>query len=151
MSQSNQYVGLDVSLKETSICVIDDADKIVWRGRVDFDAESHRIGREAARAPCGSDRARKRAAVELAVPRVERGWAPGDLRRCAPRQGGAVAQGQQDRRQRRPRPGADHARRLVPRGDGEGPRLPSRACAAGGARPDRVADHDAEELRVAAF
>jgi transposase len=33
MSQSNQYVGLDVSLKETSICVIDDADKIVWRGR----------------------------------------------------------------------------------------------------------------------
>ncbi len=35
MSQSNQYVGLDVSLKETSICVIDDADKIVWRGRVD--------------------------------------------------------------------------------------------------------------------
>jgi transposase len=34
MSKSNQYVGLDVSLKETSICVIDDADKIVWRGRV---------------------------------------------------------------------------------------------------------------------
>ena len=33
MSQSNQYVGLDVSLKETSICVIDDADKIVWRGQ----------------------------------------------------------------------------------------------------------------------
>ena len=35
MSQSNQYVGLDVALKETSICVIDDADKIVWRGRTD--------------------------------------------------------------------------------------------------------------------
>ena len=35
MSQRNQYVGLDVSLKETSICVIDEADKIVWRGRVD--------------------------------------------------------------------------------------------------------------------
>ena len=34
MSQSNQYVGLDVSLKETSICVIDDADKIVWRGQL---------------------------------------------------------------------------------------------------------------------
>jgi hypothetical protein len=33
MSQSqgnvDQYVGLDVSLKETSICVIDDAGKIV--------------------------------------------------------------------------------------------------------------------------
>jgi hypothetical protein len=24
-----------ISLKETSICVIDEADKIVWRGRVD--------------------------------------------------------------------------------------------------------------------
>ena len=34
MSQSEQYVGLDVSLRETSICVIDDADKIVWRGQV---------------------------------------------------------------------------------------------------------------------
>ena len=32
MSQSKQYVGLDVSLKETSICVIDDVGKIVWRG-----------------------------------------------------------------------------------------------------------------------
>ena len=35
MSQSKQYVGLDVSLKETSICVIDDVGKIVWRGRTD--------------------------------------------------------------------------------------------------------------------
>jgi hypothetical protein len=29
MSKRNHYVGLDVSLKETSICVVDDADKIV--------------------------------------------------------------------------------------------------------------------------
>src|SRR5262249_61339002 len=111
-----------------------------------YDAGSHRIGRDAARAPCGSDRPRKRAVVELVVPRVETGWPPRDLRRCAPRQGGAVAEGQQDRRQRRPRAGADHARRLVPRGDGEGPRLPSRACTAGSTRTDRVADYDAEEL-----
>ena len=40
MSQGNQYVGLDVSLKETSICVIDDADKIVWRGQVDTTPEA---------------------------------------------------------------------------------------------------------------
>ena len=33
MSQLNQYVGLDVSLKETSISVIDEADKTIWRGR----------------------------------------------------------------------------------------------------------------------
>src|SRR6516225_10548545 len=40
MSKSNQYVGLDVSLKETSICVIDDAEKIVWRGQVDTTPEA---------------------------------------------------------------------------------------------------------------
>jgi transposase len=40
MSQSKQYVGLDVSLKETSICVIDDVDKIVWRGQVDSTPEA---------------------------------------------------------------------------------------------------------------
>ena len=33
MPTSNHYVGLDVSLKETSICVIDDADAVIWRGR----------------------------------------------------------------------------------------------------------------------
>src|SRR5215831_5327304 len=40
MSKGNQYVGLDVSLKQTSICVIDDADKIVWRGQVDTTPEA---------------------------------------------------------------------------------------------------------------
>ena len=33
MSQVNQYVGLDVSLAETSISVIDESDKTIWRGR----------------------------------------------------------------------------------------------------------------------
>jgi predicted NBD/HSP70 family sugar kinase len=28
-----QYVGLDVSLKETSVCVIDQTGKIIWQGR----------------------------------------------------------------------------------------------------------------------
>ena len=40
MSKINQYVGLDVSLKETSICVIDDAGKIVWHGRTDTTPEA---------------------------------------------------------------------------------------------------------------
>ena len=34
MSHVNQHVGLDVSLKETSICVLDEAGKIEWRGSV---------------------------------------------------------------------------------------------------------------------
>jgi transposase len=33
MSQHTQYVGLDVSLKETSIAVVDETDKTIWRGR----------------------------------------------------------------------------------------------------------------------
>jgi len=32
MSKLKQYVGLDVSLKETSVAVIDENDKLVWRG-----------------------------------------------------------------------------------------------------------------------
>jgi transposase len=36
----HQYVGLDVSLKETSIRVIDEAGKIVWRGRRDSTPEA---------------------------------------------------------------------------------------------------------------
>ncbi len=42
MSQSNihQYVGFDVSLKETSICVVDENGKIVWRGRTDSTPEA---------------------------------------------------------------------------------------------------------------
>ncbi len=39
-STIHQYVGLDVSLKETSICVIDEAGKIVWRGRRDSTPEA---------------------------------------------------------------------------------------------------------------
>src|SRR4029077_20922087 len=40
MPKYSQYVGLDVSLKETSICVIDDADKIGWRGQVESTPET---------------------------------------------------------------------------------------------------------------
>jgi transposase len=34
------YVGLDVSLEETSVCVLDSAGKIVWRGRCPSDPEA---------------------------------------------------------------------------------------------------------------
>jgi transposase len=33
MDQQCHYVGLDVSLETTSICVIDDAGAIIWRGK----------------------------------------------------------------------------------------------------------------------
>ena len=34
MSKLKQYVGLDVSLRETSVAVIGDSDRLVWRGSV---------------------------------------------------------------------------------------------------------------------
>jgi predicted NBD/HSP70 family sugar kinase len=34
MPKLKLYIGLDVSLKETSVAVIDENDKLVWRGRV---------------------------------------------------------------------------------------------------------------------
>ena len=71
MSKSNQYVGLDVSLKETSIAAIDEADKIVWRGRVELHAGGHCCGAEETRAACRKDRPRGRATGVLAISRPQ--------------------------------------------------------------------------------
>jgi hypothetical protein len=40
MDQQQHYVGLDVSLKTTSICVIDDKGTAVWRGKCASTPES---------------------------------------------------------------------------------------------------------------
>ena len=40
MDQQSHYVGLDVSLKTTSICVIDDAGAIIWRGKCSSDPDT---------------------------------------------------------------------------------------------------------------
>ena len=40
MDQQCHYVGLDVSLETTSICIIDDAGAIIWRGKCSSDPDS---------------------------------------------------------------------------------------------------------------
>ena len=40
MDQQSHYVGLDVSLETTSICVIDDAGAIIWRGKCCSDPDT---------------------------------------------------------------------------------------------------------------
>ena len=40
MDQQCHYVGLDVSLETTSICVIDDAGAIIWRGKCHSDPDT---------------------------------------------------------------------------------------------------------------
>jgi len=105
MSQNNEYVGLDVSLKETSICVIDDADKIVWRGQVDSTPEA--IGSSVKQRAPHAVRIRLQSGQlsSWLFHELKKAEPPRDLCRCAPRQGSAVAKGQQDRRERRPRSG----------------------------------------------
>jgi hypothetical protein len=50
------YVGLDVSLKETSICVVDEAGSLVREGVVDSDPELIASFRAIESAGCGTDR-----------------------------------------------------------------------------------------------
>ena len=40
MNEQRHYVGLDVSLETTSICVIDDAGAIIWRGKCSSDPDA---------------------------------------------------------------------------------------------------------------
>jgi transposase len=40
MNEQRHYVGLDVSLETTSICVIDDAGAIIWRGKCRSDPDA---------------------------------------------------------------------------------------------------------------
>jgi hypothetical protein len=40
MDQQCHYVGLDVSLETTSICVINDAGAIIWRGKCRSDPDT---------------------------------------------------------------------------------------------------------------
>ena len=40
MPQQDCYVGLDVSLEQTAICVLDDAGLMVWRGKCASEPQS---------------------------------------------------------------------------------------------------------------
>jgi hypothetical protein len=65
------YVGLDVSLKLTAICVVDRTGKIEREGVVHSDPGGDRSIHQVKRAACRADRARNRSNVDMAVDRVE--------------------------------------------------------------------------------
>ena len=79
----------------------------------------------------------------LAARRAARGRLAGDLHRDAPGQRGDEDHAEQDRSERRPRAGADHAHGLVPAGSCQEPPVPAVAVAAGGPPhgPERDAQH----------
>ena len=86
-----------------------------------------------ARPAAGAHRPGSLLADGLAARRAARSGSAGDLHRDAPGQCGDEDDAEQDRPQRRPRAGADHAHGLVPAGSCQEPPVPAVALAAGGA------------------
>src|SRR3982074_2155647 len=97
------YAGLDVSVKETSICIVDEAGRICREMKVVSHPEDllavlcdpawrlERVGLEAG------------ASVAVAVQWIGGSRSPGDLHRNATREGVSQGAGQQKRSQRRAR------------------------------------------------
>ena len=127
------FAGLDVSLEETAICIVDDAGMIVREARVASEPEVLVAFFEA----CGMTM--ERVGLEACSltawlhAGADGGGHTGDLHRGAPGEGGDGCDAEQDGPQRRARDRADHAHRLVSRGAREEPVLPLLACAADGA------------------
>ena len=65
------YVGLDVSLKLTAICIVDRTGKIEREGVVAFRPGGDRGIHQIACAACRADRARDGSNVDMAVDRAE--------------------------------------------------------------------------------
>ena len=64
----DHFAGLDVSVKETSVCILDDAGKIVKEVRVA--SESTAEGSGESHLPLQADRTGSRTVIAMAVPRL---------------------------------------------------------------------------------
>src|SRR5664280_2237157 len=102
----DHFAGLDVSVKETSVCIVDDT------GR----AGSFAAGSDERHLPLQADRTGSRATVAVAFQCSGRGGLAGDLCRDAAHASGAEGADQQDGSQRRTRYGTDDAGGALPSG-----------------------------------
>ena len=107
----DHFAGLDVSVKETSVCIVDDAGRIVREVKVASEPETLLAVLAEVRLPLQADRIGSRAAVAMAFQCARRGGLAGDLCRDAAHAGGTKGADQQDGPQRCPRHGADDAGR----------------------------------------
>ena len=105
----DHFAGLDVSVKETSICIVDDTGRIVREVKVASEPEA--LLQELAKSAYRFKRigSGSRAAVAMAFQRARRSGLTGDLCRDAAYAGGPKGADQQDGSQRRSRDGADDA------------------------------------------
>jgi hypothetical protein len=65
MAPQHCYVGLDVSLEQTAVCVLDDAGSVVWQGKCASEPQSVTARPAQARARCGPHRLGDRPALDL--------------------------------------------------------------------------------------
>jgi len=96
-SNMDCYVGLDASLKKTSVCVVDGTGKVLCEGVVDSQPSAIAKFRKSRAPRRYSDRHRDGTDLNLAHHRAEGTWASGDLHRRSARESGVQDADQQER------------------------------------------------------
>ena len=92
----DHFAGLDVSVKATSVCIVDDTGKVVREVKVTSEPEALLAGAEEPGLPLQAVWIGSWAAVAMAVQRARRSRLASDLRRDAAHAGGAEGADQQD-------------------------------------------------------
>ena len=92
----DHFAGLDVSVKETSVCIVDDTGRIVREVKVASEPEALLAGAEELRLPLQADWTGSRAAVAMAFQRSRGSRLASDLCRDAAHAGGVAGADQQD-------------------------------------------------------
>src|SRR5438105_837509 len=103
------FAGLDVSVKDTSVCIVDDTGRITREVKVASEPDALLTVLRNLALPLQADWTRSRTAVAMAVQCARRSRLAGDLCRDAAHAGGAEGADQQDRSQRCARHRADDA------------------------------------------
>ena len=105
----DHFAGLDVSVKETSVCIVDEHGQDRSGGEGSERARGSAAGTREVHLPVQADWSGSRTAVAVASQRTGRSGLTGDLCRDAAYAGGPKGADQQDGSQRRSRDGADDA------------------------------------------
>ena len=91
----DHFAGMDVSVKETSVCILDDAGKILKEVKVASEPRAL-LKVLGSRLPFQADRTGSRAVIAMAIQRSRRSRVACDLCRDAAHAGGAEGADQQD-------------------------------------------------------
>src|ERR1035437_4314060 len=141
----DHFAGLDVSVKGTSICIVDDTGQDRAGSKGGERTGSFAASVEERCLPLQADRAGSRAIIAVAVQCSGRSGLAGDLCRDTAYEGGVEGPDQQDRPQRCTRDCADDAGWTLPSGACEDVAQPETADAADASQAAAVEGHRSEE------